>query len=126
MRFTETILVVDDDRTVRAGAVNALRRVGYDVLEASSGAEAMNVLNAHEGPVHLLLTDVSMQGMDGGELAEAAQAARPDLKVLFMSGYTGGAPLHDSVREEGGIAFIAKPFVADMLLRKVKAALEST
>lgn len=126
MRFTETILVVDDDRTVRRGAADALRRIGYDVLEAGSGAEAMAVLEGHEGAVHLLLTDVSMQGMDGGELAEAAQAARPELKVLFMSGYTGGAPLHDSVREEGGISFIAKPFVQDQLLRKVKAALEST
>ena len=120
------MLVVDDDRTVRRGAVDALRRFGYDVLEAASGVEALAVLDAHEGPVQLLLTDVSMQGMDGGELAEAAQAARPELWVLFMSGYTGGAPLHDSVREEGGIAFIAKPFVLDQLLRKVKAALEST
>ena len=125
MRFTETILVVDDDRTVRKGAVDALRRVGYDVLEASSGAEAMSVLKAHEGPVHLLLTDVAMQGMDGGELAEAAQAAWPALRVLFMSGYTGGAVLHDSVREEQGIAFIAKPFVAEVLLRKVRAILKA-
>lgn len=125
MRFTETILVVDDDRTVRRGAADALKRLGYDVLEAASGAEALAVLEAHEGAVHLLLTDVSMQGMDGGELAEAAQQARPDLRVLFMSGYTGGAPLHDSVREEGGIAFIAKPFVMEILLRKVKAALEA-
>ena len=125
MRFTETILVVDDDRTVRRAAVDALRRVGYDVLEAGSGSEALAALKAHEGDGHLLLTDVSMQGMDGGELAEAAQAARPDLRVVFMSGYTGGAALHDGVREEG-VAFIAKPFLADALLRKVKAALEST
>ena len=125
MRYTETILVVDDDRTVRRGTADALRRFGYDVLEAGSGADALAALKAHEGEVHLLLTDVSMQGMDGGELAEAAQAARPSLRVLFMSGYTGGAALHDGVREEG-VAFIAKPFVTAVLLRKVKAALEST
>lgn len=124
MKRSGTILVVDDDRTVRRGAAEALKHAGYEVLEAGSGADALAALKAHEGDVHLLLTDVSMQGMDGGELAEAAQTARPDLKVMFMSGYTGGAALHDGVREEG-VAFIAKPFVTEMLLRKVRAALQA-
>lgn len=123
MKSKGTILVVDDDRSVRAATADVLRRAGYEVLEAHSGSSALDVLKGREGPVDLLLTDVQMQKMDGGELAEAVQATRPDLRVLFMSGYTGGAALHDSVRDEG-VNFIAKPFVADVLLRKVRAVLK--
>lgn len=124
MKRSATILLVDDDRAVRRGAADALRKVGYQVLEAGSGAEALAALKAHEGDLDLLLTDVQMAGMDGGELAEAVTAQRPAVKVLFMSGYTGGAALHDTVREEG-VAFIAKPFVAEVLLRRVKTMLKA-
>ncbi len=124
MKSKGTILVVDDDRSVRAATADVLRRAGYEVLEAHSGSSALDVLKGREGPVDLLLTDVQMQKMDGGELAEAVcRPTRPDLRVLFMSGYTGGAALHDSVRDEG-VNFIAKPFVADVLLRKVRAVLK--
>jgi CheY-like chemotaxis protein len=118
-----TILVVDDDRAIRQGTALYLREAGYQVLEASSGKAALEEIKGHP-ELDLLLTDVTMQNMDGGELAEAVQAAHPAVKILFMSGYTGGAALHDSVRDDGP-AFIAKPFVPDMLLRKVRTLLKS-
>lgn len=118
-----TIMVVDDDRAVRQGTGLILREAGYDVLEAGSGKDALALLNALNGDLHLLLTDVTMPKMDGGDLAEKVAAARPTCRILFMSGYTGGAALHDSVREDGP-AFIAKPFVADQLLRKVRVLLK--
>ena len=120
-----TILVVDDDRAIRRGTADALRQAGYAVLEASSGPQALATLEAHDGEVALLLTDVTMQGMDGGELAEAVTAGHPDIKVLFMSGYTGGAALHDNVREDG-VAFIAKPFVPENLLKKIRGMLKGS
>ena len=123
MKKTGTILLVDDDRTIRRTTADALRQAGYTVIDASSGADALKALEAHQGHVDLLLTDVTMQGMDGGELAEAVTAQHPAVKVLFMSGYTGGAALHDSVRDEGP-AFIAKPFVPEVLLRKIRDVLK--
>lgn len=122
-RGTETILVIDDDVAIRDIAATTLRANGYTVLAARSGAEGLALLKAHDGEVHLLLTDVSMPGMSGGEVAEAVAAERPGIKTLFMSGYSAGAALHDSVREEG-VAFLAKPFVHGILLRKVRAVLD--
>lgn len=119
-----TILVVDDDRTIRQGTGIILREAGYDVLEAGSGKDALALLGALNGDLHLLLTDVTMQKMDGGELAERVAAERPGCRILFMSGYTGGAALHDNVREGDGPDFIAKPFVPDQLLRKVRGILK--
>lgn len=124
MKRTGTILLVDDDRTIRRTTSDALRQAGYTVIDAASGAEALRALEAHQGHVDLLLTDVTMAGMDGGELAEAVTGLHPDVKVLFMSGYTGGAALHDTVREEG-VAFLAKPFVIEVLLRKVRDAIKA-
>lgn len=122
MKQSGTILVVDDDRVVRQSAAEGLRRAGFRVLEASSGKDALAAL-VKEGAVDLLLTDIQMQKMDGGELAEAAQAQCPGLRVLFMSGYTGGAALHDTIRDEGP-SFIAKPFVMESLLKKVRSVLK--
>jgi CheY-like chemotaxis protein len=118
----QTILVVDDDHTVRSSSAELLRKNGYKVLEAGSGTEALAALRDYEGPIDLLLTDVQMQKMDGGELAEAAEQERPGIHILFMSGYTSGAALHDNVRDDG-VDFIAKPFVLTTLLRKVKSIL---
>ena len=125
MKQRETILVVDDDRVVRRSAADALRQAGYQVLEAASGSDAMATSKALAGDLHLLLTDVQMSGMDGGELAEAMMAERPGLKVIYMSGYTGGAALHDGVRD-AGVAFIAKPFVVEVLLRRVRSVLKGS
>jgi DNA-binding NtrC family response regulator len=119
-----TILVVDDDMSIRLVASEALRQHGYQVLSASSSREALELLRQFEGTVHLLLTDVNLPGMSGGELAEEVASLRPGTRVLFMSGYSAGAALHDSVRESG-VAFLAKPFVPDVLLRRVKAVLKS-
>ena len=117
-----TILVVDDDRVVRRLAAESLRAHGYDVLEAGSGAQALELAREHQGEIHLLLTDVALPGMNGGELAEAVAAERPGVATLFMSGYSAGAALHDSVRDEG-VSFLAKPFNPEALLRKVRAVL---
>lgn len=122
-RGTETVLVVDDDKMIRDLTATTLRSHGYTVLAASSGAEALALLKAHSGDLHLLLTDISMPGLSGGELAEAVAAERPSVKLLFMSGFSAGAALHDSVREEG-VAFLAKPFVPNVLLRKVREVLD--
>jgi len=124
MKTSATILVVDDDRAVLQGASVFLREAGYHVLEAGSGKAALEVLKAHGATLDILLTDVTMQNMDGGELAEAVAASYPGVRILFMSGYTGGATLHDSVRDDDGPAFIAKPFAPDMLLRKVRSLLK--
>lgn len=125
MTETRTILLVDDDWAVRRAAADALRHVGYAVIEAGSGKDALAAITAlrmHGARLDLLLTDVQMQRMDGGELAEKVVAELPGVKVLFMSGYTGGAALHDSVKDEGP-EFIAKPFVTDVLLRRVRSLL---
>ncbi len=117
-----TLLVVDDDRSIRFAAADALRRAGFVVLEAGSGAEALAALAAHRGALDLLITDVAMRGMDGGELAEVVAADRPGVRVLYMSGYTAGAALHDTVRDDG-VAFIAKPFLHSELLQRVQSVL---
>jgi two-component system cell cycle sensor histidine kinase/response regulator CckA len=122
-RGTETILVVDDDVVIRDITAVALRTHGYTVMVARSGAEALALLKDHDGVVHLLLTDISMPGLSGGEVAEAVAAMQPAIKVLFMSGYSAGAALHDNVRDEG-VAFLAKPFVPNILLRKVRSVLD--
>ena len=117
-----TILLVDDDAVVRKLSAGVLSGAGFDVLEAGSGPQALQVARAHQGTIGLLLTDVELPGMSGGELAEALAKERPDVPTVFMSGYSAGAALHDSVRDEG-VAFIAKPFNPEALLRKVRAAL---
>ncbi len=118
----QTILVVDDEKTIRRLAVDELKAHGYEVLAAGSGAEALALLHGHEGEIHLLLTDVSMPGMSGGELAEVVGAEREGMKILYMSGFGAGAALHDGVRE-AGVAFLAKPFVPATLVKKVRAVL---
>jgi nitrogen-specific signal transduction histidine kinase len=118
----ETILVVEDQQTVRAFVVAALRQCGYDVLEASDGNEAIAVAGRHPGRLHLLLTDVVMPGMNGKELSGRLKELRPDLKVLFISGYTADAIAHRGVLDRG-VAFLQKPFSPEELARKVRDAL---
>src|SRR5262249_54118773 len=118
-----TILLVDDDAVVRKLSAAALKAAGFEVLEAGSGAQALQTARAHQGDIGLLLTDVALPGMSGGELAEAFAKDRPGVATMFMSGYSAGAALHDSVRDEG-VAFIAKPFNPEALLRKVRSLLK--
>jgi two-component system cell cycle sensor histidine kinase/response regulator CckA len=122
-RGTETILLVEDGEAVRVLAAQLLREQGYTVLEAGNGEEALRLTEAQIEPeIHLLLTDVVMPQMGGKELADRLQAERPNLKVLFTSGYTDDAIVHHGVLEPG-IAFLEKPFTASTLLRKVRQTL---
>lgn len=119
----ETILVVEDDPSVRGLVQEALRLSGYEVLVARHGIEALLTGAKHLGPIHLLLTDVAMPQMSGPEVAEKLTVVRPDLKVLYMSGY----PDHP-VFEQGGVkrdtAFLQKPFTPNLLTQKVREVLD--
>ena len=121
---TETILVVEDEMSVRKLAAEFLGSNGYTVLEAQDGGEALQVCEEHRAPIHLLLTDVVMPGMSGWELAERLAGARPEMKVTYMSGYTDDAIVQHGVLEEG-TAFLQKPFSLDALARTVREVLEA-
>jgi signal transduction histidine kinase len=121
----ETILLVEDAEAMRAVTATFLRNAGYQVLEASSGTEAITELQKHKGPVHMLLTDVVMPGLSGVELARQVQSQHSGLKVLFISGYTNDALVRHGVLETG-IFLLSKPFSRDALLGKVRTVLDST
>ncbi|MDE3243866.1 MAG: PAS domain S-box protein [Nitrospirota bacterium] len=113
-----TILLVDDEPLVRELVQDALQSEGYRVLACASGKEAIQVLSNTQAPIHLLLTDVVMPGMNGRELAAKAIAQDPLLQVLFMSGYTDDRVLQDGV-SGAQLAFLQKPFSMQVLLEKV-------
>ncbi|WKW11731.1 PAS domain S-box protein [Pseudogemmatithrix spongiicola] len=121
-RGTERLLVVEDDDMVRRVTQRTLTANGYDALVASSGGEALLLAEANAYKFDMLVTDVIMPGMSGGELAERMRAMRPTLKVLFVSGYTDDVVVRHGVLE-GDVAFLQKPFTSDSLLRKVKDVL---
>jgi nitrogen-specific signal transduction histidine kinase len=123
LRGSETILVVEDDKEVRNLAVRILKRQGYTVLDGSYGDEAFNVCRQHRGPIHLLLTDVVMPGMDGRALSESLSQLHPEMKVLYMSGYTDDAIVRHGVMAKG-VNYIQKPFTVDALTKKVREVLE--
>jgi PAS domain S-box-containing protein len=120
----ETILLVEDESKLRRLARQYLENQGYTVLEAADGAAAIEVSNAHPAPIHLLLTDVIMPGMNGRELAHRLSLLRPETKVLFMSGYTENAIGHNGMLEEG-IILLQKPFTLPALKAKVREKLAS-
>jgi CheY-like chemotaxis protein len=123
-RLRETILVVDDEPGIRGLIRKILRREHYNVLEAGSADEALTVSLSHAGSIHLLLTDVIMPGLTGPELARRMCEASPDLKVLFISGYTGEeSALPDQL--PAGFAFLPKPFTLGALVSKVRETLDS-
>jgi CheY-like chemotaxis protein len=121
----ETLLLVEDDAFVREITVASLEELGYIVLAAESGEAALKTAASHEGPLHLLVTDVIMPGMAGPKVAEALQRLRPETKVLFVSGYTDDAMVHHGIRE-GEIAFLQKPFTLEALSRKIRETLGRT
>ena len=120
-----TVLVVDDDTSVLKVAAKVLRRVGYDVLEAGSGDAALAKVDEAEGHIDLLLTDVVMPRMNGRELSEAVLARYPDVRVLFMSGYTEDEVILQGVRV-AEVNFINKPFSVESLRHKVSQVLEDS
>jgi len=122
-RAGECILVVEDDADVRAYVVETLGGLGYDVLEAASGEEALKVMSEHR-TVSLLLSDVVMPGMNGRSLADEAKRRAPGLKVLFMTGYSRNAIVHQG-RLDPGIALIQKPLSSDELAATVRRVLDS-
>jgi signal transduction histidine kinase/CheY-like chemotaxis protein len=121
-RDKEIILVVEDDERVRHVSVDALRELGYTVVQAADANQAMAVLTI-QPVIDLLFTDVVMPDMNGRQLADAARAARPGLKVLFTTGYTRNAIVHNGTLD-ADVHFIAKPFSIAQLARKVRKVLD--
>ena len=120
---TETVLVAEDEEAILALAERLLKEQGYTVLSAPSPSDALLAAQQHEGPIHLLLTDVVMPIMNGKELAERLTALRPGLKILYMSGYTANVVAHRGVLNEG-VHFLQKPFTVESLARAVRDALD--
>ncbi|MEO8593458.1 MAG: ATP-binding protein [Candidatus Solibacter sp.] len=121
---TETVLLVEDDPQVRGLTRTILTRLGYRVFEADSADQAMNISATLVGPLDLLLTDVVMPQVNGTELARQMQAARPDVRVLYMSGYTDSGVI-DQGMLSADTPFIQKPFTAELLNRKIREVLRS-
>ncbi len=121
---TETILLVEDEHAVRNFVTRLLDRAGYHVIVAASPEEADAIAGAHAGQIDLLVTDVVMPGRNGAELAAGLHVRRPEMRTLFMSGYTEDAIVHDGVLD-AGVAFIGKPFAPATFLAKVRDALDS-
>ena len=122
-RGEETILLVEDDAAVRELESQVLRQQGYTVLEAVDGEEALRLTQTHSADIHLLLTDVVMPQMSGRELADQLESVRPNMKILFTSGYTDEAIAHHGVLEPE-INFLQKPFGPLSLIRKVQEVLD--
>jgi PAS domain S-box-containing protein len=123
-RGTETILLVEDEDQVRTVARGVLVRNGYKVLDARNAGEAMLLCEKHTGPIHLLLSDVVMPQMSGPELATRLSALRPELKILFMSGYTDDSIVRHGILNSD-IAFLQKPLTPGSLTRRVRDVLDA-
>jgi PAS domain S-box-containing protein len=123
-RGKETILLVEDEVTLRRLASQYLEMQGYKILEAQDGAAALQIVSGHQGPIDLLLTDVIMPGMNGRQLARHVAAQLPDIRVLYMSGYAENAISHNGMLD-AGINLLQKPFGLPALKDKVREILDS-
>ncbi len=120
----ETILLVEDEENLRRLARQSLENQGYRVIDAPDGATAIQISQAHQGPIHLLLTDVIMPGMNGRELANKVSPTRPGMRVLYMSGYTENHIGHNGTLDQG-ITLLQKPFTLPALKAKVREMLDT-
>lgn len=121
-RGTETVLVVEDEAMVRQLVCQTLLAHGYTVLEAENADNALQLAANRRDPIQLLLTDVIMPQMNGRDLYQKISRFYPDIRVLFMSGYTNNVIAHHGVLEEG-VNFLQKPFTVESLTRKVREVL---
>jgi PAS domain S-box-containing protein len=121
---SETVLVVEDDASVRNLVCRILKDLGYRVLEAGEGKEALRLAQEHEGKIHLILTDAVMPGMGGKELVSQMEALRPGTKSLYVSGYTNKTIVQHGI-VDASVAFLQKPFTIESLARKVREVLNS-
>jgi nitrogen-specific signal transduction histidine kinase/ActR/RegA family two-component response regulator len=117
---SETVLLVEDEESLRTLTRTLLEQSGYTVLEAKGGSQAIEIARQHRGPIHLLLTDMVMPGMVGHEVADEVAPIRPEMRVIYMSGYVGFTPRGVLDSDE---SFLPKPFTQDTLLRKVHEVL---
>ncbi|MDD2901588.1 MAG: PAS domain S-box protein [Syntrophales bacterium] len=124
LKGSETILVVEDDDTLRNVIARGLKKYGYKVLTAANGGEALMTCEKKKGPIHLLLTDVILPQMGGRELAERLTLLRPDMKVLYMSGYTENAIVHHGILNED-VGFLQKPFKVNAMAQKIREILDT-
>ena len=120
---SETVLLVEDNESVRKFVGSVLESKGYHLLEASGSREAVRLIEENTGPIHLLLTDVVMPHMSGPELAARLGPFHPETKVLYMSGYTDNAIIHHGVLDPG-THFLQKPFVPETLIQKIREVLD--
>jgi CheY-like chemotaxis protein len=120
---TETILLVEDNTAVRAFARRVLEAQGYTILEAASGAAALTLAASRIGSLDMLVTDVVMPGMQGHQLADRLWADRPDMPVLYISGFTESSVMSDGISRRE-VAFLPKPFTAEALGRAVRDAID--
>src|SRR5690348_3727990 len=123
-RGAETVLLVEDAAAVRAVTKQMLERQGYTVLQAPHGDAALRLAQKYDGPIHMLLTDVVMPLLSGRQLAEQLARVRPDMKVLYASGYTDDSVVRHGILESG-TAYLQKPFSPESLARKVREVLDS-
>jgi two-component system, cell cycle sensor histidine kinase and response regulator CckA len=121
----DTILLVEDEEAVRSFAARALRMRGYNVLEASGGEDALEIVRKASAPIHLLITDVVMPNMDGPTLVRAVRRVRPQMPVIFMSGYAEETFRRNDEKAED-LYFLPKPFGLKQLAGKVKEVLSGT
>ena len=122
VRGSETILLVENDDQVRLVARGILRRTGYAVLEAPSAGDALLISEQYGAKIHLLVTDVVLPRMSGPQLADRLRASRPEMKTLFMSGFTDEAIIQHGILDSG-VAFLQKPITPDAFIRKIREAL---
>jgi two-component system cell cycle sensor histidine kinase/response regulator CckA len=121
---TETVLLVEDDEQLLHLAQRALTARGYTVLAADRGATALDIARRHQGSIHALLTDVTIPDMDGRALAAALRAERPEMRLLYMSGYADQAIVHHGVLD-ADVAYLPKPFTTEAIARRVREVLDA-